>query len=231
MAGILTRDTIISNGLELGGNPALTTLAQTFLNLVLDHLYRSYDWDFLHKHAQAVADPSDFGKIPYTALPADYRVIQKIRPAGVKAANWLRQMDHAELWLRRLTDAENAVAAVTAPTYFAAEGSTSGSGAVPDLYVWPTPSARLTYDLLYYRIPVALTGDTAPDFPHHMALVYAVADWCKDYERDTVQVQAKIAADRLVAQFRTNYADQGRANPIVLAYDEGYFPNYQLGRE
>ncbi|MGH3431037.1 MAG: hypothetical protein ACRDQZ_26285 [Mycobacteriales bacterium] len=50
-AGYLTRGTIVSEGLELGGNPGLTTRATTFLNMLLDHIYRSQDWEFLLKTA------------------------------------------------------------------------------------------------------------------------------------------------------------------------------------
>ena len=40
---IYTRDTIITEGLELGNNPGLTTRAQAFLNYWLDEVYAAYE--------------------------------------------------------------------------------------------------------------------------------------------------------------------------------------------
>src|SRR3990172_7530035 len=99
MAGLLTRDQIIHDGLQLGGNPGLSkvlpgatvgtsteSLAVRMLNLVLQHVHRAQPWAWLKKRTTALADAADFDKISASVLPSDFRALINLRPQGVRFA-------------------------------------------------------------------------------------------------------------------------------------------------
>lgn len=237
----LNRGQIINQGLQLGGNPGLNTnppgvtgdtLAQQFFNLLLDHTLRGEDWPFLRKvtTVNSSGGPGGFyNKIPGSALPSDYSRIHRLH--APKDQLYLQQVPHEDLWIKLQNDvASSAAPTSSTPRLFSVdEGSTITNLGPPDIYLYPNPNASYTYDLIYYAIPTPLTLDSqVPVFPDHLSLVYAIAEWAKDYTRDTTQAMAVSAALKIKAMFKANMNDQGRSHALQVKFDDAAFPAYRV---
>lgn len=215
LQGIMTRGEIITEALQLGGNPGLTTRAQNFLNLFLDHLYRVFDWDFLLTEA-SISGTSTF------TLPSDYGRVLAIHLDAVGsnsiAEYSLVQSDFPSLWQRQRTDTASGLTASSGPTHFAISPTT------PSGIVWPTSSVTFTGKMLYYKIPAKLTADgDYPAFPHSLALVNAVTNYVESYERESLQILIDRAADEVLARYANAHFDQGRAGSMDVGMDKNVF--------
>jgi hypothetical protein len=140
----------------------------------------------------------------------------------------MTQIKLSELWLKRKNDSDNSIAAQTGkPTIYAVDdGGIVPPDERPDIYMYPKVDTRYTYDLYYVRQPAKLSANTAPEFPDHYALMMGLSIWVRDFQRDSMLVQAKSVADMLIAQFRVNHLDEGRASPLTLDFDRTTFPDY-----
>lgn len=216
LQGIMTRGEIITEALQLGGNPGLTTRAQNFLNLFLDHLYRVFDWDFLLKEASISGSSYTF------TLPADYgRVLSVSLDAVGSTAIGLEpliQASYPDLWQRTRVDNANGTRTSSAPTHFAISPTT------PSGIVWPVPSNSWTGKMLYYHIPAELTSDGEyPVFPHSLALVNAVTNYVESYERESLQILIERAADEVLKKYANAHFDEGRAGHMSVGMDPNVF--------
>ena len=213
-AGILTRAQVVSNGLEMGGNTGIETLANTFLNLFLDSLARAHDFETLVK-LTSIAGIA--GGINLAAHP-DYRAIKQIQLVGDSSP--LIQTDFATIVSRRTPDIENGVTGDA--THFAA--FTAEGGASSSLYLWPIPSSAVTANILYYSVPAEITSDdTVPWYEDSTTLVNAVADFAAMYDRDTMQAIVARNVDVALGRAMSGMTDQGRANAQQLKFDSSVY--------
>lgn len=216
LQGIMNRGEIITEALQLGGNPGLTTRAQNFLNLFLDHLYRVFDWDFLLTEASISGSSYTF------TLPADYGRVLAIHMDAVGsnaiAERPLIQTDYPSLWKATRVDNANVTTTTSGPTHFAI------SPATPSGIVWPVSSVAWTGKMLYYKIPAKLTDDLDyPAFPHSLALVNAVTNYVESYERESLQILIDRAADEVLGQYANAHFDQGRAGQMSVGMDANVY--------
>lgn len=213
MPGILNRGEIVAAALQWGGNPALTTRANEFLNLFHDHLCRARDWEFLRTEAALVS-----GSPVYTgSLPADYHKLIAFhidaQPAGMKQVQ-----DFPTLWQRVRYDNSQSSTTSDAPTHFAIDPSTA------KLWVWPVPDAAWTGDILYYKVPAEMTSDvTVPEFPDSMALVKAVTTFVESYERESLQILIERATDTTLREYAASHEDAGRAASNNIQLDPAIY--------
>ena len=209
MASFMLAKDIIAQGLEIGGNTAITTLAQTFLNSFLDNLYRSHDWDFLIKEANfSVSGGSEVT----SALPALYRVIRKVRLTDSDTP--LVQQDFATLWekIQNMKDAGTS----GAPTSFCVNPSGT------NLLLWPIPGAGTNNgEIIYYEQPAPISNfDTEfPAFPDSLTLVNAVADFAATYDRDSVIQIVQRNLDLALGKAVAGMDDIGRSRAQTLRFD------------
>lgn len=216
MPSILTRGQIISEGLELGGNPGLSDRARVFLNILLNHIERVWDWTYLEKEAPislsagdekaSLAAVTDFGKVLQVHMDKD----------GVP----LKQVRYDEIW-RKIRVDQGANSQGT-PTEFAVEPDKT------DLVVWPIPKKAAAGKLRYISVPVQPDPGAAnevtynadvPNFPDSYALVMAVAEFAKLYDQEeffalTDQLVARIMAEARVAEW-----DNSRASAVSAKLD------------
>jgi hypothetical protein len=221
MAGFLTIDQIVAEGLDLGGNPGITTRATTYLKYLLHTLYRTDDWEFLLKSATALSDVGDFGKISAAALPADYRAIRQLHIAPDPMP--LQQVPFEDLSVMRNNDAATGSSASgSKPRLFAID---NGGGSKGDFYVYPKPDTRYTFNLRYYRLPdvTAYTGATIPEFDDSAALVMAVAHFAQSYDQNTFQELMRQEARAIANSYRLSHRDIGRAAVEILPFSEHHF--------
>lgn len=211
-ANILNRGEIIAQGLELGGNPDIATVAGIFLNVFLDHLARNFDWDELLTEA-TVSSGSNVEELDLSSV-TDYRAIRKVHVTD--QLHPLTQVDFVDMW-----------AAITAaksqnntgdPQFFA----TDPAGA--KLFLFPVPSAGVTAKMLYYRQPPEITVDgTVPFYKDAAALVAAVADFAATYDRDPFAQVLSRQLGLASAQQRINGFDTGRATAQELSFEPSVF--------
>ena len=230
----MNRGQILKVACHSGGNLGLLTvlpnetksLAAFFFDLLTDHIYRE-DWSFLRKRTTVTADATTLDKIPISALPTDFRAVASLRPRSVNfGGDTLRQEHECDaLMAARARRSDAGTAGATCPTDFAVdEGSRAAGSDAADIYVYPLPLTRLTYDLSYYAIPAVLTADTdVPIFPDHSVLVRAVKAWVMEFQREDMTESAEILAKRAIAEFRTNHQNKGRVNSLQLKMDPNYF--------
>jgi len=217
MPGIFNRGEIVAHALQLGGNPSLTTRANEFLNLFLDHLARTFDWDALVTETSF----SNAGTIHTFALPSDYgRVLAVHIDAEQKPL--IQIEDWPEAWRLIRYDNGNNVTSSSKPTHFAIEPAT------PLGYVWPIPKNAYTGKLLYYKIPAELTSDAQfPWFLHSLALVNAVTTWAEAYERETLQVIIDRATDEVLTRYGNTQSDRGRAGSQNVQLDQNIYGGWR----
>lgn len=213
MAGILTRGEIVTAALQWGGNPALTTRANEFLNLFHDHLCRVRDWEFLRTEATITAGS------PYYvgALPANYGKLLAVH-INEEPSAMMQVQSFPDLWQKVRYDYSQSVTSSSNPTHFAIDVA----GA--QLYVYPVPANSWTGKILYYKVPAEMTGDNdVPEFPDSLALVKAVTTFVESYERESLQVLIDRATDETLRSYAASHEDIGRASGLTVQLDPAVF--------
>lgn len=223
MASTLDIQTIVSEGLELGGNPGLATRATVFLKYLLAHLYRSQDWDFCKKTSRVLADAADYGKVS-VAIPADYRAIVQLHIDGEVAPLTPMSMEELDVLRQNAADAA-ATPIATAPSHFAVAKE---SGATV-IYLYPKPATRYTVNLRYYYIPdtTAYIGTTKPEYDDEASMVIAVANFAQKWDKEQLQELIAREARTMAASYRVNHQDTGRAGVTQLPMDERTFRTFR----
>ena len=180
----LTRAQIIAEGLSMAGRSDLTSNARLWLNLFLEKIYKTYDWEWLVKDA-GVAAISDGG-----AFPADYWKF--------KTANLLDASTGAFICeVNSLTPDQYA--------YRLRGGSVSGTPREVFLnldartyHFWPTPSVSYNWRLFYYYLPTlpdhtSGTGDSAtPKWGLHDDVLIRAIQLKALYYNDDARYQSEI---------------------------------------
>lgn len=175
---ILNRGQIITQGLEEGGNPGITGIAATFLNLFLDELYASYDWPWLRKEA-TISISNGGNTIDISGFSSNARQIQEIRldNSSVPLTEWPGTF--AELRIKLLTAAEGG--STGEPRWFMVDPDRSQQR----IYVYPIADKAYTGYAWYQYQPAALTSDNEiPTCPSAAVMVAAVAEFAARYDRD-----------------------------------------------
>lgn len=191
MAGILNRGEIIDQGLQLGGNPGLTTRARVFLNLALRRLERSYAWDHLQKEDTSLTTTSGTENVSLSGITDFRKVVELWLGAGNSnsaSSGALVQEPWRNLWTR--INYDRAQSNTGRPTHYAVDSNGSR------LIFWPIPDDAYSLRLLYMSQTAELsTSDTTaydadtPTFPDSTTLVNLVAFFARRWdagERDPV---------------------------------------------
>jgi len=202
----MTRDQIVTQGLELGGNTAITDLTNSFLDLFLDTLARAKDFESLVKEASISAAA---GNEEVTIGQADYRSIKTLHLDGDDQP--LIQEDHTIIWRKLRVDKENGQTGI--PTHFAINP-------VGDkILLYPVPKNAETGKILYYSIPDSLAGDDTPFVKDANILVSAVADFAAMYDRDTMQQIITRNVAMAMGIGMTSIDDHGRSRMKQLKFE------------
>ena len=194
MASQLTGNQIITQALEQAGNPSLTTLAQTWLNNILDRLYEDSRWPWQEKQLTAVLPAGS----TVITLPGDF--IDLWNKQGLKLID---QTSGATRSLIFLTHDEYDVISVPTtpgpPTHFEFTYSV-GAGWRP----FPTPDKDYNYTLRYKFKPARVTNfDATVSFPNDDLLVQAVYVRALQHEDDArYQVEAEVLAKMIGSYLR-----------------------------
>jgi hypothetical protein len=166
----LTANQIISEALTLAGNPSLTTIAQEWLNNILDRLYEDFRWPFLQKIATGNVDSSN-------ALPADFSDLWNRE--GLKVIDTTGNMTSLNVIQADQYDLLTNPSLPGAPT-----------DALFDLNTltwapYPLPNTPFTYSLRYKYKPARVTNfDAVVTFPNDALLVQAVYVRALQHEDD-----------------------------------------------
>ncbi len=223
----LTLGQIVTEGLELGGNPGLVTRATTFCKLLADHIFRAEDWEWLLKSATIQADASNFGKISNSGLPTDYRAVRQLFATSDTSGTVMQpvqQVPYEQLLINILNDNQNSITSGQVPTHFAVDMGAGAAAAV--IYLWPKPDHRVTFNLRYYQLPdvSAYSAGAVMDFPDSWSFVGAVAHYAQSYDKETLQSIIQNEARSIIDQYRLNHRDAGRASVEVVPMDQRTFP-------
>jgi len=221
--GILTRGDIISEGLELGGNPGLTVRARVFLNLFLDRYGRAKD------HLELL--------IENTALATTVNS----ETVSLSSIGTLRKI--AQVWLQ---DAAAGLQQTLRERIFVTLNSAreAGTKARPlkfvhdrqgDQLIFEVPADKIyTMRILYYDLPAQPSStDTStydalsPTFPSSYLLVAAVALFAQRWNMDTMLALAlRAVSEALDAEAAEREdMDQG-ANELRLELDPIVYRQY-----
>lgn len=216
LQGIMTRGEIVTEALQWGGHPGLTTRVNSFLNLFLDHLYRAHDWEFLLTEASISS-----GSPVYTATaPALYGRVKAIHLDGEAAP--LKQIAFEDLWQQVRSDNSNNLTSSGKPTHFAIDP------AGPTFWFWPVPNKSFSGKLLYYKIPAKLTSDGEyPLFPDSLSLVEACVTFIESYEKESLQVIIDRTASETIRRYANNHFDKGRAASNNITLDPNIFGGWR----
>jgi len=234
-APYLTIDKIVTNGLDLGGNPGVVAGATVFLQALLDHMFRSYDWDFLLKSVAITTDAGNNQMISAANLPTDYRAIRQLWVnffQNTTVMTPLIQIRYENLLINILNDNNRGITSSGPPSHFALDTSASAANTGvpnPDVWLWPKPTAPVTMQLSYYRLPNVssyLTGQ-AVDYPDAWALVGAVAHYAQKYDKESLQSILQQEAKILADEYRINHRDVGRAGVEVIPFDSVTFKTFK----
>lgn len=210
---------IITEGLELGGNPGLSTgdnRALRFLRFFFQHLFQSFDWEFLETEAVVTPDGGDFSVISAT-IPATYKAVRQLSIQGELYP--LRQIPYEQIKILRSSQTSLSSGK---PTHFAVR-ETSGAR---QILLYPKPNASYNYDLIYYYVPdtsvyAAGTPNPIPNSDHVISM--AVAHFAQAYDKEQLQVLMDRLAQDVWAEYRRSHRDVGRADVEQLDFDPGTF--------
>jgi hypothetical protein len=205
----LTRGEIITQALNRVGNTKIRRGARIGLNRLLESLYLSFEWPFLHTTLLIAVSPSATS----FPLPADFTTT--IDDYGLQVID-----NTADGLKTRVAEVSPSVFEMTAnPTrslsqypqvWMPARATTIG-------HLWPQPEQAITLQLRYYALPADMpvtdvgadpTYDAdIPIFPYHQYLIDAVEHWALEYEHDRRAPVAKAMLMESLANIR------GRATP------------------
>lgn len=205
MASQLTANQIITQALEQAGNPTLTTLAQTWLNNILDRLYEDSRWPWQEKSLTAVLPAGS----TVITLPGDFLDLWNTQ--GLKVSDQITGATHSLLLLSHDEyDVITAPLTTGTPTHFEFTYSV-GAGWRP----FPTPDKDYDYTLRYKFRPARVTNfDATVSFPNDDLLVQAVYVRALQHEDDArYPAEAEVLAKMIGSYLRQfNISPLRRAN-------------------
>lgn len=232
-AAVLDRGTIIAEGLQIGGNPGLTTRARVFLNLFLDMLYRAQGWDFLEKEDATLSTAVGVETVSLAGI-ADFRHVIKLWQAG--GGQPLMMEPWSRLW--HLVNRDREKNTNGRPTAFALNRNGD------ELIMWPRPNAIRSLRLLYLSIPdqplttPAATYDAlTPLLSQNRVggswmLVNAVAEYARRWDTDSMLQIARSLVKETTEDLLMSEMNEGAANALTLQLDpniHGIFRQEEAG--
>jgi len=216
MASILDRGTIISEGLELGGNPGIAARARVFLNILLDHLYRAHDWDFLEKDT-AVTATQGTETISLASI-TDFRTPTGLRFTDDSVA--LKLVAWRDIWNLVEADKDKSPPPEGVPTMYAFDRDAN------QLILYPIPNKTRAGKLRYLRLPIqpavtpiATYDALFPEFEDAYALVSAIAEFAKFFDQESAVLLATRLTEVLIGEAKRADVSGGRANSNQLHFD------------
>lgn len=176
--GTLTRDTIVSEALELAGDTSLTNRANVWLNLFLRSEYRAWDWDFLKRQTVlTLASGAVSASMSLTrATMAKVLNVYAHRPAGTIGASLELRRKLTKAGLYAGLDSEKHPLLVRtsgesgAPEYWGFDSRT----ATGLIYVWPRADQAYSLDVEWVETPADPGASDLPTYPDDETMVQAV---------------------------------------------------------
>lgn len=197
----LTRGQIIAEGLSQVGRSDLTSNARLWLNLFLEKVYKTYDWEWLVKD-NGVAAITDGG-----SFPVDYWKFKTANLLDGTTEGFICELDTltADQYAFRLRG-----------------GSVSGTPRevflnldARSFHLWPTPNLSFKWRLFYYYLPTIPThtngsgdGNTPKWGLHDDILIRAIQLKATYYNDDTRYASEEKALFEEIAAGRMNSHDK-----------------------
>lgn len=204
----MNRGQIVAQGLELGGNTGITSLANDFLNLFLDNLARSKDFETLITEA-SISGTAGSSDVDISSL-ATYRSILRVHLDGDDQP--LKQQDYPDIWKQVRVD--TAAGSTGTPEHFAIKPDST------TLVLWPIPKTQPVGKILYYRVPAAMTSDSdVPWFADAHTMVNAVADFSATYDKDPLLQVIQRNLDVALGKAVQGLDDSNRSRAQQIKFD------------
>lgn len=227
--GQLTRDEIVSNGLNLAGKTSLTTLANTWLNAWLKSTYEAWPWPFLLKQATGISLTSGATSLTLGSGSGGISgLIQNIfDPIFVYSSDFRTR---GEARVRQLltgpVEKENYVSDPTTikglPSQFKCRESDTTEGQWT-LQPYPLPQQDYLLSVNYKLTPAAISsGSSIPRYPNDRTLMQAVMVEALKYMGDERYGEALDVLRSLVNEDKMKSGNKTGSND-VLGLDEGVF--------
>lgn len=211
---ISTRSEIITEGLELGGNPELTSRAQLFLNFWLDELYAAYNWPWLLKEESITVSNST---IDVSTLNNTFRAAKAIRLEDDNRELAEYVDGFVGLRIRLLRDADSESSSGGKPRYFATDPDSSND----QIYVYPKPDKSYSGTIWYYYQPAKLSDDGAvPVLPSAMLAVSAVAAFAAKFDGSNLLAILDSQVKQALRMLRANQGPDGIQRMPNIPFDK-----------
>ena len=209
--GVRTRDSIVSAGLALAGDTALTTDANGWLNDWLRDEYRGWDWDFLRRLTTISLASGDVSASmalthPTKARPKDVYVH---RPQGTIGAS----LNTRKLLIKRgfISGLEADQHPLLAPTSGESGEPESWMLAARDsgglIYVWPRADQAYSLDVEWYETPADPGATAVPIYPSDEVMIQAVYAKALQYMKDERASEATGMLQAMAAKVRGRERD------------------------
>lgn len=204
--GILTRDQIISDALSRGGNDSLTTLAQTWLNELLDRLYTDYRWP---EQEKTMTPATLAAATTSVAFPSDF--VDVWNEKGIRIADSSNNHKPLELmtpdYLDTLVDPDLAGRPDVAVIDFNAA----------TWRPYPVPDVAYTWKLRYKHKPAALSSNTTPLFRNDAIMVQGVYVAVLQHEDDERYASEFTVLSRMIERYlKGKNISPSKAGPMRL---------------
>lgn len=185
--GTLTRDTIVSEALQLAGDTSLTSRAEVWLNAWLRDEYRGWDWDFLRRLttislASGAVSATMALTHPTKARPKDVYVH---RPAGTIGATLAARKRLTKVgFITGLEADRHPLLATTNDTGEPQRWGFDARDSAGLIYVWPRADQAYSLDVEWYETPADPTGTGVPLYPSDEVMIQAVFARALDHMQD-----------------------------------------------
>ena len=210
---ILNRGEIITEGLQLGGNPGLSTRAGIFVNIFHDELCAAYDWPFLLYEESITVDTT--GTFDLSTLTKTCRAIRGIRLASEQSILTEWGEDFVDMRVRLLADADSG--STGKPTHFITDPDRSND----QVYFYPKPDASYSATIWYYYQPDEITSDaTVPEIPSAAVMVNAVAAFASRFDGSNMLQILDTEVIKAVRNLRANMGPDGKQRQKVIRFDK-----------
>lgn len=229
--GFLTRDQIITQGLQQGGNPGLAaipsgyteSIAVTFFKSFLHHIFLNYDFPSQVKFGSIQTGTGADGTYSVSlAALTRYRSIKMLKLDTV-ADPLAQELDLANTYTKILSSQDNSPVPTGTPNEYAVKDKTQ-------LYVYPIPDKVYTGKIIYYTMPdiSGIGSGTIVEFEDTYALINAVAMFARDFDKDSMMSLTGSIAKQLFGEYRAAVEEAGRDTPNQLKLNKAFF-KYRRG--
>lgn len=218
-----TRDQIIAQGLQQGGNPGLANLmpgetvsrAVRFFNAAMHHMFLVFDLPGIETTGSINTSASPAYEASISTLTR-FRSTRSIRVSG-ESAELMPANNYSEIWQRIQLDLEQSTVPTGTPeNYFLKPAG--------DAFVlYPIPNAIKTLKVVYYAMPNidAWTGSTTDfNFNDTLTMITMMEWFAKNWDKKVTEaVLAQQYVEKLFGQGRVAADDKGRHKPKSLLFN------------